>query len=102
MDHELPESSVVPDSLTCQAAVALLTDYMTGALPAPMTQAFEAHIDACADCLAYCETYRATVRLTQTLRYEAIPAALQERLLSFLQAQRTGTALSPPREAWEQ
>ena len=36
---------------------------------------------------AYLRTYRATIRALGTVRYEDMPAALQDRLLSFLHTQ---------------
>lgn len=98
MERNPPDQSVGEDSLTCQEATALLTEYLAGALPVQTTQAFEAHLRLCSDCLAYCQTYRTTVRLTRTLRYAEIPAVLQERLLSFLQARSIGASVCPPRE----
>jgi hypothetical protein len=73
------------DDLTCQQATALLVEYVNDTLAPETMRAFQEHLRDCADCLAYLRTYRATIRALGTVRYEDIPAALQERLLSFLQ-----------------
>ena len=73
------------DDVTCQQATALLVEYVNDTLAPETLHAFQEHVRDCADCLAYLWTYRATIRALGTVRYEDIPAALQERLLSFLQ-----------------
>ena len=75
------------DDLTCQQATALLVEYVNDTLAPETMRAFQEHLRDCADCLAYLRTYRATIQALGTVRYEDMPAALQERLLSFLHAQ---------------
>lgn len=82
-----------PTRLTCQRVTEMLTDYMTGDLDAATTLALEAHLQNCLDCTAFFNTYKATVSEARALRYEEIPAEMQERLHRFL---RTHTANLPP------
>jgi len=84
------------DDLTCQQVIALLVEYVTDALVPETLRAFQEHLRACEDCLAYLNTYRATIRATRTLRYGDMPAALQDRLLSFLRTRVTRTPPSCP------
>jgi anti-sigma factor RsiW len=95
MEQEPPSCSWTSsdDDLTCQQVIALLGEYITDALAPETVRAFQEHLRACEDCLAYLNTYRATIRATHTLRYEAISTALQDRLLSFL---RTRVSRTPP------
>ena len=72
------------DNLACQQVTALLVEYVHDALAPEAMRAFQEHLRDCADCLAYLRTYRATIRALGTVRYEDMPAALQDRLLSFL------------------
>ena len=72
------------DDLTCQQATALLVEYVNDALAPETRRAFQEHVRDCADCLAYLRTYRATIRALGTVHYEDMPAALQDRLRSFL------------------
>ena len=81
------------DDLTCQQVTALLVEYITEALAPQTLRALQEHLRTCEDCVAYLNTYRATIRATRTLRYDDIPAALQDRLLSFL---RTRVPTAPP------
>ncbi len=81
------------DDFTCQQVTALLVEYVTDALAPQTLRAFRKHLRACEDCRAYLKTYRATIRATGTLRYEDIPPALQDRILSFL---RTRVTRAPP------
>jgi hypothetical protein len=84
------------DDLTCQQVTALLVEYVSDALAPETMGAFHEHLRDCADCLAYLRTYRATIRALGTVRYEDMPAALQERLLSFLQTRLTRAPQSSP------
>jgi anti-sigma factor RsiW len=84
------------DDLTCQQATALLVEYVTDALAPETMRAFQEHLRDCADCRAYLRTYRATIRALGTVHYEAIPAALQDRLLSFLHTRLTPAPQSCP------
>jgi len=77
------------DDLTCQQATALLVEYVNDTLAPETRRAFQEHLRDCADCRAYLRTYRATIRALGTVRYEDIPAALQDRLLSFLHTRLT-------------
>ena len=63
---------------------------------AELRKAFQEHVRDCADCLAYIRTYRATIRALGTVRYEDMPAALQDRLLSFLHTRLTRAPPSFP------
>jgi anti-sigma factor RsiW len=89
-------SASSPDNLTCQQVTALLVEYVNDTLAPDTRRAFQEHLRDCADCLAYLRTYRATIRALGTVRYEDIPAALQDRLLSFLQTRLTRAPQSFP------
>lgn len=95
MKREPPHSSpgASDDDLTCQQVTALLVEYFTEALAPKTLQALQEHLRICEDCLAFLNTYRATIQTTRTLRYDDMPAALQDRLLSFL---RTRMTRAPP------
>jgi len=72
------------DDLTCQQVTALLVEYVNDTLAPETRRAFQEHLRDCADCRAYLRTYHVTIRALGTVRYEAMPAALQDRLLSLL------------------
>jgi anti-sigma factor RsiW len=64
MEQEPPNGSRASsdDDLTCQQVTALLVEYVTDALAPETLRAFQEHLRACEDCLAYLNTYRATIR----------------------------------------
>jgi len=86
------------DDLTCQQVTALLVEYVNDTLAPETWRAFQEHLRDCADCLAYLRTYHATIRALGTVRYEDMPAALQDRLLSFLHTRLTRAPPSCPGE----
>ncbi|HEY5867491.1 MAG TPA: zf-HC2 domain-containing protein [Candidatus Tectomicrobia bacterium] len=74
----------VPTRVTCEQATALLLDYITGALDPVTTLALERHLERCADCVAFLQTYKETIRAARTLRYADMPGELQNRLVQTL------------------
>jgi anti-sigma factor RsiW len=98
MEPQPPDytSASSADDLTCQQATALLVEYVNATLAPETMRAFQEHLRDCADCLAYLRTYRATIRALGTVRYEDMPAALQDRLLCFLHTQLTRAPQSFP------
>ena len=89
-------SASSPDDLTCQQVTALLVEYVNDTLAPETMRTFQEHLRDCSDCLAYLRTYRATIRALGTVRYEDMPAALQDRLLSFLHTRLPRTPRSFP------
>ena len=87
------------DDLTCQQVTALLVEYVNDTLTPETMRAFQEHLRDCADCLAYLRTYCATIRALGTVRYETMPAALQDHLLSFLHTQLNRVSQSCPGES---
>jgi anti-sigma factor RsiW len=80
----------VPSRVTCEQATALLLDYITGTLDPATTLVLERHLERCDDCVAFVQTYKATLRATRTLRYDDMPEELQHRLLYTLHAKMRG------------
>ena len=72
------------DSAICREITDLLLDYMTGELDPETVAAFEEHLRLCPDCVAFLNTYKKTVQVTRSLRYESIPAELERRARRFL------------------
>ena len=78
-----PASSSRPE-MQCRRIAELLGDYLEGTLPKQTAALLEWHIDGCAPCVAFINTYRGTVNATRTLRDVAIPDELKARLLNVL------------------
>jgi anti-sigma factor RsiW len=77
-------------TITCEQVTALLIDYVAGDLDPATSLVLEQHVQNCPDCIAFLRTYRESIRLSRTLRYEDIPAELQDRLHAFLRQKITG------------
>jgi anti-sigma factor RsiW len=80
----------VPRRVTCGQATALLLDYISGTLDPATILVLERHLERCDDCVAFLQTYKATIRATRTLRYDDMPEELQNRLLYTLHAKMRG------------
>ncbi|MBI2466771.1 MAG: zf-HC2 domain-containing protein [Candidatus Rokubacteria bacterium] len=73
--------------LRCRDIVDLLAKYLDEELDRATAGALDQHLAGCPPCTAFLNTYRGTVRTMRRLREEDIPAALRERLVSFLRQQ---------------
>jgi anti-sigma factor RsiW len=70
--------------LTCRELVELVTDYLEGRLAAAERERFEAHLAICADCAAYVEQMRETVRAAGQLEEAGLsPQARGDLLRAF-------------------
>jgi hypothetical protein len=74
--------------IECRQIADLLGDYLDGTLPKRMVELIEWHIDGCAPCVAFVNTYRGTIRATRNLREIEIPPELKKRLLALLRTHR--------------
>jgi hypothetical protein len=73
--------------LTCQDVIGLMLDYLETALDEARLAAFEHHLEGCAPCTAYLNTYRKTTALAAEVERVPIPDEMRQRLRSFLLAQ---------------
>jgi predicted anti-sigma-YlaC factor YlaD len=77
-----------PSSIECRQIAELLGDYLEGAVPRETRELIEWHIEGCAPCVAFVNTYRGTIDAARRLREVEIPAELKKRLLGVLRSQR--------------
>lgn len=75
-------------TLECREIAELLGEYLEGTLPQATRELIDWHVDECAPCVAFVNTYRGTVHAAQKLRDVEIPAELRRRLLAVLKSQR--------------
>lgn len=83
------EPAETPAEIECRQIADLLADYLEGTLPRRTVELLEWHIDGCAPCIAFINTYRGTIRATRTLHATEIPPELKKRLVAFLRARRS-------------
>ena len=72
--------------LSCRELVALLTDYLDDALPAPARARVEAHLATCPDCATYLEQLRTTIAVVGRLHEEDVPEPVLGELLQAFRA----------------
>ncbi len=72
--------------IECRRIAELLGDYLDGSLPRATRELIDFHIDGCAPCVAFLNTYRGTVDATRKMPDVAIPVELKKRLLAVLKS----------------
>jgi anti-sigma factor RsiW len=58
---------------TCREVIDFLLDYLEGELDADRRRAFERHLAECPSCVAYLDSYRATIELARGAERAAPP-----------------------------
>jgi len=76
--------SVSPSEIECRQVAELLGDYLEGTLPREIRKLIDFHIDECAPCAAFLNTYRGTMDATRKLADVPIPPETKKRLLTVL------------------
>jgi anti-sigma factor RsiW len=72
------------ERLTCRDVIDLLVDYLEQSLPPETLEGFNWHLDHCAACVAYVNTYKKTRELTGEVTRVAMPDDMRTRLRQFL------------------
>jgi hypothetical protein len=83
-----PTAGEGPSDLECRECVDLLGDYLEGTLPRAQAELLEWHLDGCAPCVAFLNTYRGTVNAAQRLKRATLPPELRNKLVAFLKSTR--------------
>ncbi len=66
--------------MTCRELAELLMDFIAGELAPEQADGLQKHLGDCPPCVAFVETYRATVVLARQLPSRPLPAHLETRL----------------------
>ena len=75
----------IPDKLTCQETVELVTDYLEEALLPQLQAQFDQHLESCSGCSIYLEQMRQTIQTLRTLTNEVTPEQTRQSLLQVFQ-----------------
>lgn len=79
------------DNLACVEIVELVTDYLDGALPAPLAARVDAHLPGCPGCRAVLAQWGAVIALAGQLSPADVRAAdplVRQRILAALRRTR--------------
>lgn len=70
--------------ITCRELVELLDDLVSDQLAPEHRVPVESHLDRCPSCVAYFDSYRLTIQLSQQLLRPPLPLRLEQRLRAML------------------
>ena len=71
--------------ITCRELAEFLIDFVSDELPPERKALIEQHLVWCPPCVAFLETYKATIKLTRQLPCAPLPPELVERLRCVLE-----------------
>src|SRR5215510_5199045 len=74
----------LPSDLDCRECIDLLAEYVDGLLPKATAELLEWHLEGCAPCIAFLNTYKGTVDAAKRLRETKLPPELRQKLVAFL------------------
>ncbi|MBI4590091.1 MAG: zf-HC2 domain-containing protein [Candidatus Rokubacteria bacterium] len=77
-----------PSEPNCREIVDLLAEYLDGSLEPATARRLRSHLEGCAPCVAFVNTYKGTVKAARRLKETDIPPELKDRLLSFLRERK--------------
>ena len=82
-------------SETCKQITTLIADYLGGRLTPAVRRGFARHLRICPDCVRFLNTYRKSVKATQAIPIEEIPANVRGHVLDVLRKRlkRTGAMI---------
>jgi predicted anti-sigma-YlaC factor YlaD len=75
--------------IVCQQAVELVTDYLEGTLSRRDRRRFETHLKGCANCAAYLEQIKMTIRLAGEIEPEELTPEAKEDLIELYRRWRS-------------
>ena len=70
--------------IACPECMDLLADYVDGVLPKHRAELLEWHLEGCAPCVTFVNTYKGTINAAKRLRETTLPPELRQKLLAFL------------------
>ena len=77
--------------ITCRELIDWIGAYVEGELPAPQRVEFDRHMAACDPCVAYLQSYRATIDLARAARSHPegpVPKTVPDRLVDAVLSAR--------------
>ena len=86
--------------MTCRELYGFLDEFLDRALDVLTLQTFERHLERCASCRKYLETYRATLQVARHAERNDAPAGQEapEELVHAILAARTAAFVRQPPE----
>jgi anti-sigma factor RsiW len=79
--------------MTCREAIEFLASYLDNELEPDVRADFDGHLSICPSCVAYLETYQATIRMAKTAvddTSETTGAPMPQELIQAILAARRG------------
>ena len=70
--------------MTCEELIAVILEYLEGAMTSEDAAEFEGHLESCAPCRAYLATYRRTKTMAADAGRVEMPDEMKERLRELL------------------
>jgi anti-sigma factor RsiW len=83
-------TTIATRGLACQEIVELVTDYLEGAMDAPLRASFDAHLAGCPHCTHYLEQIEATIRIAGRIEAQDLSPEFRAGLVEAFRDFRSG------------
>ena len=67
--------------MNCKEVIGFLMEYLDDELSEEQRSSFESHLELCSACVAFIESYKQTLQLTQQLRFSEAREKLEDKVL---------------------
>jgi len=74
--------------VTCEEVLTFLWAYLAGELPPVTVEEFERHLAVCPSCVAYMDSYRTTIALTQGIAEPELEEMPEDLMRAVMAARR--------------
>ena len=72
--------TVAKSNTSCEAAISIIGNYLTGSMAPRVRNEFEQHLSLCPDCGAFLNTYKKTIDVTRTFLRSQAPNPAPHRM----------------------
>ena len=72
--------TVAKSDTSCEAAISMIGNYLTGSMAPRVRDEFEQHLSLCPDCAAFLKTYKKTIEVTRAFLRSQAPNPVPHRM----------------------
>jgi anti-sigma factor RsiW len=80
LNKKMKLRTVAKSDTTCEVAISMVGNYLTGSMAPRVRDEFEQHLSLCPDCAAFLKTYKKTIEVTRAFLRSHAPNPVPHRM----------------------